>query len=62
MVYMCLDAVDGIHARGTNTASALGQIFDHGIDSIAMASWIFNTYYILKISPIKPVFYSFSLM
>ena len=34
-VYSCLDAVDGKQARRTNSATPLGELFDHGCDSIA---------------------------
>ena len=34
--YQLLDAVDGIHARKTGRASALGELLDHSADSVAM--------------------------
>ncbi|ELQ74865.1 sn-1,2-diacylglycerol ethanolamine- and cholinephosphotransferase [Trachipleistophora hominis] len=33
-IYMMFDAVDGKQARRTKTGSPLGQLFDHGIDSL----------------------------
>ncbi|VWU49471.1 choline/ethanolaminephosphotransferase, putative, partial [Hepatocystis sp. ex Piliocolobus tephrosceles] len=35
-IYSTLDAIDGKHARRTNTSSPLGQLFDHGCDSITL--------------------------
>ncbi|VEL40984.1 unnamed protein product [Protopolystoma xenopodis] len=35
-VYQTLDALDGKHARRTNSSSPLGELFDHGCDSISM--------------------------
>lgn len=34
-IYQTLDAVDGKQARRTNTATPLGQLFDHGCDSFS---------------------------
>ncbi|XP_077994964.1 choline/ethanolaminephosphotransferase 1-like [Glandiceps talaboti] len=33
--YQALDAIDGKQARRTNTSSPLGELFDHGCDSIS---------------------------
>ncbi|CAB4064345.1 CEPT1 [Lepeophtheirus salmonis] len=33
-IYQTLDAIDGKQARRTNTTSSLGELFDHGCDSI----------------------------
>uniref|UniRef100_A0A5F8GLM0 Cholinephosphotransferase 1 n=1 Tax=Monodelphis domestica TaxID=13616 RepID=A0A5F8GLM0_MONDO len=33
--YQSLDAIDGKHARRTNTSSPLGELFDHGCDCIS---------------------------
>ncbi|CAH8562990.1 unnamed protein product [Dicrocoelium dendriticum] len=35
-LYQTLDALDGLHARRTNTCSPLGELFDHGCDAISM--------------------------
>ncbi|KAA0197577.1 Cholinephosphotransferase 1 [Fasciolopsis buskii] len=35
-LYQTLDALDGLHARHTNTCSQLGELFDHGCDAISM--------------------------
>ena len=32
--YQTMDAMDGRHARNTGSSSPLGQLFDHGLDSI----------------------------
>ncbi|CRK95571.1 CLUMA_CG009035, isoform A [Clunio marinus] len=34
-IYQSLDAIDGKQARRTNTSSPLGELFDHGCDSIS---------------------------
>jgi len=34
-IYQTLDAIDGKQARETKSASALGQLFDHGCDSLS---------------------------
>merc|ERR1712233_159046 len=35
-IYQTLDAIDGKQARRTGTSSPLGELFDHGMDSISM--------------------------
>lgn len=45
-IYINLDSIDGIHARKLNNASALGELIDHGGDSI---SCIFITLTMCKI-------------
>lgn len=35
-IYQSLDAVDGKQARRTNTASPLGELFDHGCDAVSV--------------------------
>lgn len=35
-LYQTLDAIDGKQARRTNTSSPLGELFDHGMDSISV--------------------------
>uniref|UniRef100_A0A5K3FPQ8 Choline/ethanolaminephosphotransferase 1-like n=1 Tax=Mesocestoides corti TaxID=53468 RepID=A0A5K3FPQ8_MESCO len=34
-IYQTLDALDGKHARQTNSVSPLGELFDHGCDAVA---------------------------
>ncbi|VDK23805.1 unnamed protein product [Taenia asiatica] len=34
-IYQTLDALDGKHARQTNTVTPLGELFDHGCDAVA---------------------------
>ena len=34
-IYQSLDAIDGKHARRTGTSNALGELFDHGCDSVS---------------------------
>lgn len=35
-IYQSLDAIDGKQARRTNSSSPLGELFDHGCDSVSM--------------------------
>lgn len=37
-IYQTLDAIDGKQARRTGTSSPLGELFDHGCDSISSSS------------------------
>ena len=34
-IYQTLDAIDGKQARRTKTSSPLGELFDHGCDSVS---------------------------
>jgi hypothetical protein len=34
-VYQTLDAIDGKQARRTGTSSPMGELFDHGCDSVS---------------------------
>ncbi|VEN39761.1 unnamed protein product [Callosobruchus maculatus] len=34
-IYQSLDAIDGKQARRTGTANPLGELFDHGCDSLS---------------------------
>ena len=34
-LYQSLDAIDGKQARRTNSQSPLGELFDHGCDSVS---------------------------
>jgi len=34
-VYQSLDAIDGKQARRTGSSSPLGELFDHGCDSVS---------------------------
>ncbi len=34
-MYQTLDAIDGKQARRTNSSSPLGELFDHGCDTIS---------------------------
>jgi phosphatidylglycerophosphate synthase len=35
-VYQTLDAIDGKQARRTGSSNSLGELFDHGCDSVSM--------------------------
>lgn len=39
-VYQSLDAIDGKQARRTNSSSPLGELFDHGCDSLSTGRFI----------------------
>lgn len=41
-VYQALDATDGKQARRTGSASPLGELFDHGCDSLSQGifAWV----------------------
>ena len=34
-IYQTLDAIDGKQARRTGSSNALGELFDHGCDSLS---------------------------
>ena len=42
-VYQSLDAVDGKQARRTNSASPLGELVDHGCDSVSIVFMVLST-------------------
>jgi choline/ethanolamine phosphotransferase len=37
-LYQSLDAIDGKQARRTNSSSPLGELFDHGCDSVSTSN------------------------
>jgi phosphatidylglycerophosphate synthase len=39
-IYQTLDAIDGKQARRTNSSSPLGELFDHGCDSLSTGNFI----------------------
>ena len=39
-VYQSLDAIDGKQARRTNSSSPLGELFDHGCDSLSTGNYV----------------------
>lgn len=39
-VYQSLDAIDGKQARRTNSSSPLGELFDHGCDSLSTGGFM----------------------
>ena len=39
-LYQTLDAIDGKQARRTNSSSPLGQLFDHGCDTVVKVCWL----------------------
>ncbi len=49
-IYQSLDAIDGKQARRTNSSSPLGELFDHGCDSLStgqffpdfIPQWVFS--------------------
>jgi choline/ethanolamine phosphotransferase len=40
-IYQTLDAIDGKQARRTGSSSPLGELFDHGCDSLSTGIMIF---------------------
>lgn len=40
-IYQSLDAIDGKQARRTNSSSPLGELFDHGCDSLSTGQLVF---------------------
>lgn len=42
-IYQSLDAIDGKQARRTGTSSPLGELFDHGCDSISTGKKVGNS-------------------
>ena len=38
-IYQSLDAIDGKQARRTGTSTPLGELFDHGCDSLSTSMW-----------------------
>lgn len=41
-IYQTLDAIDGKQARRTNSSSPLGELFDHGCDSLSTGNDFFS--------------------
>lgn len=41
-IYQILDILDGKQARRIKKSSPLGQLFDHGLDSVASSSIVYN--------------------
>ena len=52
-IYCHLDAIDGIHARNTNTSSPLGELLDHICDAIGLIFIILTFCNIFNIDDIK---------
>lgn len=44
-VYQSLDAIDGKQARRTNNSSPLGELFDHGCDSLSTGRFIIGWHF-----------------
>lgn len=41
-IYQSLDAIDGKQARRTNSSTPLGELFDHGCDSVSTGYFLFS--------------------
>ena len=52
-VYQSLDAIDGKQARRTNSSSPLGELFDHGCDSLSTGRSSF-LFVVVSLRPSKP--------
>ncbi|KAK5980565.1 hypothetical protein GCK32_009884, partial [Trichostrongylus colubriformis] len=51
--YQTLDATDGKQARRTGAASPLGELFDHGCDSISQVFITLNVAYAMRLGEVK---------
>jgi phosphatidylglycerophosphate synthase len=56
-MYINLDAIDGKHARRTNNASPLGELFDHSCDSIGVVFLTLTFCYIYDIRSLLTQWY-----
>ncbi|KJH44995.1 CDP-alcohol phosphatidyltransferase [Dictyocaulus viviparus] len=52
-LYQTLDAIDGKQARRTGTSSPLGELFDHGCDSLAQVFVTLNICYAMSLGHIQ---------
>lgn len=52
-IYQSLDAIDGKQARRTNSSSPLGELFDHGCDSISTGRLISILMYSITIFQVQ---------
>lgn len=52
-IYQTLDATDGKQARRTGTSSPLGELFDHGCDSMTQVFVTLNICYALQMGLVK---------
>ncbi|XP_055339012.1 cholinephosphotransferase 1-like [Paramacrobiotus metropolitanus] len=61
-IYQTLDAIDGKHARRTNTSSPLGELFDHGCDALSTLFVVVGICITLKLGeePLWTIFFVFS--
>eukprot|EP01138_Halocafeteria_seosinensis_P015289 gb/GECG01015605.1/.p1 GENE.gb/GECG01015605.1/~~gb/GECG01015605.1/.p1 ORF type:complete len:397 (+),score=34.77 gb/GECG01015605.1/:1-1191(+) len=58
-IYNTMDAIDGKHARNTNQSSPLGQMFDHGCDSVVLAFMIILLS--IALAPPRPFVYGWAI-
>uniref|UniRef100_A0AC35U893 Choline/ethanolaminephosphotransferase 1-like n=1 Tax=Rhabditophanes sp. KR3021 TaxID=114890 RepID=A0AC35U893_9BILA len=54
-LYQTLDALDGKQARRTNSSSPLGELFDHGCDSMTQVFVTLNICYALQLGDISNI-------
>ncbi|TMS36783.1 hypothetical protein L596_003865 [Steinernema carpocapsae] len=52
-LYQTLDATDGKQARRTNSSSPLGELFDHGCDSVSQVFVTLNICYAMQLGKIR---------
>ena len=52
-MYLTLDSIDGKQARRSKVSSPLGQLFDHGSDSINVVFIGLTVCYALNASPLQ---------
>ncbi|XP_068672959.1 cholinephosphotransferase 1-like [Montipora foliosa] len=61
-VYQSLDAVDGKQARRTNSASPLGELVDHGCDSVSIVFMVLSTNIAVQLGMEPPWMFFLSFM
>lgn len=61
-IYQSLDAVDGKQARRTQSASPLGELFDHGCDALSGGLLILSTQCVLRNGNDLPLVFSSLLL
>lgn len=45
-IYQSLDAIDGKQARRTGSSSPLGELFDHGCDSVSTGNFTLTSFFL----------------
>ena len=61
MFFQTLDAIDGKQARRTKTSSPLGELFDHGCDSISTIFVATSVALTIHALPTEPFYFAGAL-